>query len=1126
MKSLLSVSPLMWQRLVANWQLLIVLVLGILIAATLMAVSPVYTRVMNDLGLQESLDDRLRGASRNGFAMVPTPLGDGDAIRQQQELARTMSVEIGWFIGDEVRFGALPDLDLARVGQTIADPRERVLVRFMGIAGLEDHVRIVEGRAARPTDAPGQLEVVVPAATAAFLNASIGDEVESVFVFDDCNRPLSTDDPEQARENQRFTCTPQTFVDVRLTATIVGIVEQLDPTDPYWATGSIRFGRPLATDDMAWSVPVVMPEETFFNALPKLLPGFPSEFRLYGLIDASRLDSANLDRARDSLARLREQIKSVGAIADLSTDIPLRSFQNRASFNQVVVALLLIQVVGIAVYYVILVSTLLAERRAEEIAMLRSRGATVSQLVAMSAAEAFLLALAAALIAPFIASGAIAMLGKTGTFESISGGDFLPFTIVPMAFVFALGGALIAATAVIVPAFFGARRGMVLFLSSSVRPAQPLLQRYYLDFAIVGLAAFALWQLNQRGSVFDTGSVGGWSADPLLLLSPMLLILAIGALMFRFLPLILRLATRLLATTSGPGVMLGLWQLTRSPARYTQLALLVVMTAAVGTFAATYGETTDRSQEERVLYAVGSDVRLTDLAGLERDSSIEVTSRLEATDGVEKAITVSRQKMSIGLLSTVSATVDVLAIDPEGADELMWWREDFASTPLDQLLVKLRATPLQGHGILLPGEPVSASLWVNPIGARPESTLWLRTVDSNGLFRSHQFGALDFAGYQELTLTFDAAFRGIQYPLSVVGIMMTQPPSLNNRRHNVFIDDLTVLSASGEQAVVENFEAAFFWQVVRTATREHDEVEQSRQGAHTGDSAAHFTFRSGTGAEVRGMIVVDPSIPLPALASRHFMAQTGIDVGGETDLAFGGVLVPLTILGVVDYFPTMYESGGGFVVVNQDDLTYYAGATIDAADSTAPTEAWLRLTPDEASREETKASFLDQFGIQPGMIVDSAAILAEVRSDPVVIAGGRGILLVALVAAFAILVLGFGLTLYLGGQARTVEVSVMRAVGISPRQLLTMITLEYLLIVAIGLFIGTVAGLRISEAMLSFLNVTESGGRVVPEFDLVTRWDIIAIAFAAVGVALVIGVLTMAAYFWRLPVSRVIRMTR
>jgi len=1126
MNGLLSIGPLMWQRLVANWRLLLVLAFGILVAATLLAISPVYTRVMNDLGLQESLAARIEGYSRNGFVMVPTPLGDPEAIRKQQELAQAISEEIGWFTQDEVRYGSLPPMNLLKGGKLTPTADEPVLAQFEGITRIEDHVRIVQGRAAEPTTDPTKLEVVVPVEAADFMDASIGDTVESTFTYDDCNRPPPTGDPEQAQENQRFRCTPQTFVDVHLTATIVGFVERIDVNDPFWTAGSINFNRPMATEEQLATVPAIFPEETFFQALPKLLPSFPSEFRLLGLIDASRLDSANLKDAQASLDRLKQRIQDAGAIPDISTASPLASFQNRASFNQVTLILLLIQVVGIAVYYVMLVSTLLAERRSEEIAMLRSRGATVGQLVAMSAAEAFALGLVAAFIAPFIASGAIAALGKTGTFESISGGDFLPFTIVPMAFVFALGGAAIAAVAVVIPAFFAARKGMVLFLRSSARPGQPLLQRYYLDFAVVGLAAFALWQLNQRGSVFDPDSVGGWSADPLLLMSPLLLILAIGAMMFRFLPLILRLVTKVVATTAGPGVTLGLWQLTRSPARYNQLALLVVMAAAVGTFAATYGETTDRSQEERALYAAGSDVRLTGLGRLQVGFSTGTADKLEAVPGVDHAVTATRQQMSIGPLANFGAPVEVLGVEPAGAADVLWWRNDFASQPLENMLRRLQGSPLQSHGIPLPGEPVSASIWVNPIGARPNTTLWLRIVDANGVFRYTEFGVLDFEGYRQLTATFDAAFHGIEYPISVVAIMMTQQRSLNDPTRDVFLDNLTIQSADGEETMIEDFEGAFRWEPIRTATRDRDMAQQVSTGAHDGNGAAQFTFLSGTGAEIRGMTVTDPSIPLPALASRYFMQQTGLVVGGEIDLVYGKLLLPITIQGVVDYFPTMYNSGAGYVVVNQDDLLYYAGVTSDRAHSTVPTEAWLSLTKDPEARQEVETSFLDRFGIPSSQIVDSQTILDQVRTDPVVRAGGSGILLVALVAAFAILALGFALTLYLGGQARTVEVSVMRAVGISPRQLFTMISLEYLLIAGVGLLVGTIAGLRISKTMLSFLNVTDTGGKVVPSFDLITRWDTVGIAFAAVGVAFLVGVIALAGYFLRLPVSRILRLTR
>ena len=222
----------------------------------------------------------------------------------------------------------------------------------------------------------------------------------------------------------------------------------------------------------------------------------------------------------------------------------------------------------------------------------------------------------------------------------------------------------------------------------------------------------------------------------------------------------------------------------------------------------------------------------------------------------------------------------------------------------------------------------------------------------------------------------------------------------------------------------------------------------------------------------------------------------------------------------------MYDGGGGFVVVNQEDLTYFAGITGEHESATRATEAWLSVAPDEAVREGVKTALFDLYRIPDGAVLDSQEFLTDLRSDPIVRAGGSGILLVALIAALAILALGFSLTLYLGGQARSVEVSVMRAVGISSRQLLIMIGLEYLLIAAIGLAVGTLAGLQISETMLSFLDVTNTGARVVPAFDLSTQWDTVAIAFSALGAAFVIGVLALAGYLVRLPVSRVIRLTR
>jgi hypothetical protein len=1124
-----GIGPLVLQRLVAGWRLLAVLAFGILIAATLLAISPVYTRVMSDLGLEASLKQQIGSSSRNGFVRFGLPLGSPESATERGALATILSDEVGWLSASEVRFSALPFLTLARPGQPFPAGNLSSLpqARVVTASGLEDHVRVIDGRLASAATSPTQLEAVISSQSAQFLNAKPGDRVEAAFRFDDCNRPPPTMDPVELQARARFPCLPTTSVEKRLSFVIAGVVEQLDAAEPYWSAAPAQF--PVLSMQPENPPPplitVMVPEESFYKALPLVSAGLASEFRLTTFADLSRLNSANLPQVREALDRLRGRLTERGAIPDLAMQSPLADYQSRASFNQVPLLLLLLQVVGIAIYYVLLVSSLLAERRSEEIAMLRSRGASVGQVVALSAGEAAILGLGAAILAPFLASVAVAALGKTSTFESISGGGFLPFTIVPASFLFALGGAAIAAFAVVIPAFFAARQGMVLFLRSTARPGKPLMQRYYLDVGLTGLAALGLYQLSQRGSVFDPRSVGGWSADPLVLLSPLLLIAAVGAMMFRFLPPILAVVSRIVSATAGPGMTLGFWQLTRSPARYTQLALLVVMAAAVGTFAATYGETTDRSQEERALYEAGTDARLTGMGRLDRLDNASVRNELLKIPGVEGVATAYRTQLSIGPLPSFGDQVQVLGIDPENAPSLLWFRDDFASEPLPELLRRVSGSPAGGAGVPLQGEPRGVALWVNPINGRPGSTLWLRTLDANGIFRLHELGELDYEGYRRLETRFEPERESILYPLSIVGLIFTQAQSLNDTSRNLLMDDLTLIDLDGAETVIEDFEGTFRWDVIRTATRNRDITAKVGQGTHRGAGAAQYGFRTGTGASIRGLYFSDPNLPLPAIASKRFLERSGLRPGGEVELVLGNLLVPLSIQGEVDLFPTLGDPANGFLIVNQDHLFFYAGLTAQTT-ALAPNEVWLRLPPDAASRTAAFAKIREEYGIPPSQHVDSVKVLEEVQRDPVIRAGGSGVLLLALLAVFSILALGFALTLYLGGQARTVEVSVLRAVGLSPRQVFTMISLEYLLVAVIGLVIGTIAGLRISETMLSFLNVTEDGGRVVPPFSLATRWDTVAIAFAATSLTFIGGVVGLAWYFLRLPVSRILRLTR
>ena len=1123
MRGFMGIGPLVWERLVANWRMLGVLAFGMVMAATLLAASPIYTRVMNDLGLDFSLKEHLRSSSRNSLIEFGLPLGTEATAAEARQTVSLLAEKTSWFTGSEVRYGALPDLALAEENAPVPTGQFRTVLTLQTLSGLQDHVRLIEGRAPQGRGSDGRIEVALPSQAADFLGVHVGDPVVAAHTFDDCNRPPPTDDPEELRERARFRCIPQVFVTLQARMTVVGVFDPVDEDEPVWAAGRLSFARPASTDTIGAIVPVVLGEEGFFDELPKAFPGIRSEFRVTSFADVDRLNSSNLGKARTQLQELKEASKDLHLIADLSMASALEGFNQRATFNQVSLLLLLLQVVGIALYYVVLVASLLVESRNEEIAMLRSRGANAWQIMMTAAVEAGVLAVGAALFAPFLAAGAIALLGKTGTFETVSGGKLLAFTLVPEAFLLAAAGAGLAVLAVLLPTFIAARRSMLDYLRGAARPQKAFVQRYFLDFAAAGLAAFALWELNQRGSVYDPRSVGGWSADPLLLVSPMLLILAIGALMFRFLPLILGLATRLLSVTSGPGVTLGLWQVTRSPARYSQLALLVIMAASVGTFAATYGETTDRSQDDRALYEAGVDVRTSTLGRLNGFSAKEIEDALLQVPGVDHPLTAFRNTLGG---SSLGGGVSVLALDPEAAPDLLYFRDDFAAEDVATLLRHIQGSATGGSGLPLPNDPVAVSLWANPTQDRSNTTLWLRTLDVAGTFRLHEFGTLDFSGYKKMTARLVTDIDRVQYPVSVVGIVMTQPVGITDAgRGNLLIDDISVVDSAGQETIIEDFEGALRWDALRVQGRNRDSLTQVSQGARRGSGAIQYGFRTGTSLGFRGMYIGDPNIPLPAIASPGFLRRTGARVGSEFEVSIGSLIMPVTIRGTTDLFPTMYDSGNGYLILNQDHLYFFNGLANQTGGRT-PNEAWFRLPQDPEERAAAKAELDRRFSIPQGQIMDVQEVLGRVRSDPVVRAGGTGILLLAVIASFAILALGFGLTLYTGGQARGVEVAVMRAMGFSRLQIFSMVALEYLVVAAIGLAVGTVAGLRISSTMLSFLNVTAEGAKVVPPFALATQWDTVGMSFAVIAVAFAAGILALAFYFLRVPMTRFLRLTR
>ena len=78
----------------------------------------------------------------------------------------------------------------------------------------------------------------------------------------------------------------------------------------------------------------------------------------------------------------------------------------------------------------------------------------------------------------------------------------------------------------------------------------------------------------------------------------------------RLVPRLAELAERLLARGRGLVPALAGRQIARRPLRYTRAALLLILAAALGTFASAHAATWTRSQGDQAAYAAGADLRL------------------------------------------------------------------------------------------------------------------------------------------------------------------------------------------------------------------------------------------------------------------------------------------------------------------------------------------------------------------------------------------------------------------------------------------------------------------------------------------------------------------------------------
>jgi ABC-type lipoprotein release transport system permease subunit len=507
-----------------------------------------------------------------------------------------------------------------------------------------------------------------------------------------------------------------------LTIKVVGVWTPKNDSDPYWngnAGDYDPFIPPCQGSCPPTVLPVIFNQTTFFDIFSSTATSTasPTSFGVsvhyISFTKTSRITVATSADAIQDISLYRSTLNGalfsiegvIGIGVGTNLENILGGLEQQAGLLALPLYIIIAQLVGLALLFVIAMASLLIEAQAGEIATLKSRGASLSQLLLNYSLQGLVVTIAAALVGPFLAAGlsilivrffvpdaAAALARQASSSPAVFSGIVSPRLVLWPAVV----GAGLGLLALVIAAWFASRHDVLAFRRESGRKERvPFWQRLYLDVGLAVIAAAGYLELGEFGGLNirqqlgqTTGTSGG-GADPLQLVAPALLLLAGALLTLRLFPLATRVGAWLAQLRRGATGMLALAQLDRASSQFARLALLLSLSIGLGIFALTFQTSLKSNTAAETNFLVGCDQRVilqNPVDGTPPTAPFQ--SQIAALPGVEGITPVYR---SLATNASDATNVDILGIDPTSFAKVVYWNSDYASQPLANLLAEMQA---------------------------------------------------------------------------------------------------------------------------------------------------------------------------------------------------------------------------------------------------------------------------------------------------------------------------------------------------------------------------------------------------------------------------------------------------
>jgi putative ABC transport system permease protein len=278
--------------------------------------------------------------------------------------------------------------------------------------------------------------------------------------------------------------------------------------------------------------------------------------------------------------------------------------------------------------------------------------------------------------------------------------------------------------------------------------------------------------------------------------------------------------------------------------------------------------------------------------------------------------------------------------------------------------------------------------------------------------------------------------------------------------------------------------------------------------------------------------------PKGILVPESLLSKYKLTVGDKLRTAIttgvAGESIPLdaTIVGSFKLFPTWYPENGMMIVGNLEELFLTSGAEY-------PHEVWLgtsrTVEPESVAYAVRGFSILlDQQADQSKLVQNGLnTIVKEWKSAELNIRAEQrrperqglfGLLSVGFVASALLTVLGFLLYALFSFRRRFIEMGMLRAIGLSMQQMISLLAAELAFLVLLGIGVGTALGVFASRLFVPFLQIGASAQSQYPPFQIEIAWLSIAQVYVLFFVLFLAALAALSALLVRMKIFQAIKL--